>query len=211
MITVGRERNGIKTYNIKADPPTSALLDAIFLDSMDPKVKPRFMSEEDQARAITLVEDDNGELVETIGDPRSIEQKRIDVLDGVLAAGLRATREGPTNLRTVGTVTAIISLKDLQSGTGFGILEGTDEVIPASVIQEMVCDTGYYPVVVGTKGEPLYHGLLKRYFTQPQRRAIIARDGDRCILPGCKCRAASSNTHHAVFYENDGRQTSTRG
>jgi Domain of unknown function (DUF222) len=205
MLTVGRERNGIKTYTIKADPATSALLDAIFIDSMDPKVGPRFLSDEDLARAATIVVDDHGELIETIAEPRSIEQKRVDILAGVLIAGLRATREGPTNLRTVGSVTAIISLKDLQSGTGFGIIEGVDEVIPASVIQELVCDTGFYPVVVGHRGQPLYHGALKRYFTDAQRRAIIARDGDRCIVPGCKCRAANSNAHHVIFVLNRGR------
>jgi hypothetical protein len=204
MITISRERNGIKTYVIKADPPTSAVLDAIFLDSMDSKVGPRFLSEEDLARAMTLVEDDHGELVETIVDPRSIEQKRVDILQGVLSAGLRATREGPTDLRTIGSVTAIISLKDLQSATGFGILEGTDEVIPASAIQELVCETGFYLIVLGLSGEPLFHGKRKRYFTRAQRRAMAARDGDRCVVPGCKCRAASTNAHHVLFFGNSG-------
>jgi Domain of unknown function (DUF222) len=204
MVTVGRERNGIKNYTIKADPETSAVLDAIFLDSMDPKVGPRFLSEEDQKRATTLVEDDNGDLVETISDPRSIEQKRVDILKGVLIAGLRATREGPANLRTIGAVTAVIQLKDLQSGTGYGVLEGSDEPIPASAVQEMVCDTGYYKVLLGDHGEPLSHGLLLRYFTQPQRRAMIARDGDRCIAPGCRKRAASCHAHHVIFYTDDG-------
>jgi Domain of unknown function (DUF222)/HNH endonuclease len=171
---------------------------------MDPKVGPRFLSEEDLLRATVLVADENGELVETLVDPRRLEQKRYDILEGVVIAGLRATREGPANLRTVGTVTAVIQLKDLLNGTGFGILEGTDEVIPASAAQEMACDTGFYPVVLGNKGEPLYHGPLVRYFTQAQRRAIVARDGDRCIARGCKKRAASSHAHHVVFHANGG-------
>ncbi|HEX4399787.1 MAG TPA: DUF222 domain-containing protein [Galbitalea sp.] len=203
-VFIGRERNGIKDHNIKADPEMSAVLDAIFIDSMDPNVGPRFMSEEDRARGLTLVEDDNGELVETIVDPRSIEQKRIDILKGVLIAGLRATREGPANLRTIGSVTAVVSLKDLQSGTGFGILEGTDEVIPASAIQEIACDSGFQLVVLGSKGEPLYHGRLQRYFTPAQRRAMIARDGDRCIALGCKKRGASSHAHHVILYSDGG-------
>jgi hypothetical protein len=204
IITIGREHNGIKQYRINADPNTSAILDAIFIDSMDKKVGPRFLSDEDQARAITILEDDKGELIETVVDPRSIGQKNLDVLVGVLIAGLRATREGPTDHRTVGSVTAIISLKDLQSGTGFGILEGADEVIPASVVQELVCETGFYPMVVGLQGEPLYQGPLVRYFNRAQRRAMIARDGDRCIVPGCKCRAASTDAHHVVFYSLGG-------
>ena len=204
ILTVGRERNGLKKYTINADPQTSAVLDAVLLDSMDKKVGPRFLSDEDRERATTVVIEDNGELVETLIDPRSLGQKNLDVLVGVLTAGLRATRQGPTDLRTVGTVTAIISLKDLQSGTGFGVLEGIDEVIPASVIQELVCETGFYPMVVGSQGLPLYQGPLVRYASRAQRRALIARDGDRCIVPGCRCRAASTDAHHVVFYSVGG-------
>jgi hypothetical protein len=204
MITVGREHNGIKKYIINADPETAALLDATFIESMDPNVGPRFLSDEDRARSLTLVENEDGVVVETIVDPRPIERRRIDALKGVLTAGLRETREGPTDLRTIGEVTVVISLKDLQSGTGFGILEGTDEVIPASVIQELVCENGFYPIVVGNKGEPLYHGRRKRYCTRAQRRAIIARDGDRCIAKGCRRRAAQSHAHHVIFSTNGG-------
>jgi hypothetical protein len=204
MVTIGRERNGIKNYNVKAGPTLSAALDAVFMDSMDPKVGPRFLSEHDLARAERVIEVRDGQEIEIIVDPRPIERKRADILAGVLTAGLKATREGPIDLRTIGEVTAIISLKDLQSGSGFGILEGTDEVIPASVIQELVCENGFYPMVVGSQGEPLYHGTRKRYFTRAQQRAMIARDGDRCIVPGCKCRAAASQRHHVIFSARGG-------
>ena len=203
-IFIGRERNGIKKYTINAAPTLSAVLDAVFLDSMDPKVGPRFLSDEDLARATILIEEKNGDLVETIVDPRSLQQKQHDILEGVLTAGLRATREGPANLRTIGTVTAVIQLKDLHNGTGFGILEGTDEVIPASAVQEMVCDTGFFQVLLGSNGEPLHHGLLLRYFSQTQRRAMVARDGDRCIAPGCRKRAAGCHAHHVIFYSKNG-------
>ncbi|HEX4401922.1 MAG TPA: DUF222 domain-containing protein [Galbitalea sp.] len=203
-VFIGRERNGIKKYTINAAPTLAAELDAVFLDSMDPKAGPRFLSEDDLARAVTVGEDDNGELVETIIDPRSLDQKQHDILEGVLTAGLRATWEGPVNLRTIGSVTAVIQLKDLQDGTGYGILEGADEVIPATAVQEIACDTGFQLVVMGSKGEPLYHGLLQRYFTPPQRRAMIVRDGDRCIAPGCKKRAASTHAHHVIFYSHGG-------
>jgi Domain of unknown function (DUF222) len=123
----------------------------------------------------------------------------------VLTAGLRATRDGDTSQRTVGNVTAIINYKDLQAGTGYGILEGVDEVIPASAIQEMVCDTGLYLIATGLKGEPLYEGRLQRQFNRAQRRAMVARDGDRCIVPGCKCRAAATNAHHVVFWGCGGK------
>jgi len=205
MVTVGRERNGIKKYTINAAPTMAATLDAVLLDSMDPNVGPRFLSEEDQARAEVELVDINGELVQKIVDPRTLGQKQYDVLEGVLTAGLRATREGATNLRTVGSVTAIINLKDLQAGTGYGILEGIDEVIPASAVQEIVCDTGFRLMAIGGKGEPLYEGTLQRQFDRAQRRAMVARDGDRCIVPGCKCRAAATNAHHVVFWARGGK------
>jgi hypothetical protein len=204
MLTVGRERNGIKRYTINAAPTLSAVLDAALLDSIDPKAQPRFLSEEDRVRAATTVEEIDGTLVEKIVDPRSFEQKQHDVLEGVLTEALRATRTGPPDLRTIGSVTAVINLKDLESGTGYGILEGTDEVLPASAVQEIACDSGFYTVILGRGGEPLHHGLLKRQFTPAQRRAMIARDGDRCIARGCRRRAAASHAHHVIFYSKDG-------
>jgi hypothetical protein len=204
MLTIGRERNGIKKYTINAAPPLAAVLDAALMDSMDPKVGPRFLSEEDQARAETELVDGNDGVIERVVDPRALGQKQYDILEGVLHAGLRATRDAAPNLRTVGSVTAVIQLKDLESGSGFGILEGTDEVIPASAVQEIACDSGFYKVVLGSRGEPIYHGRLLRYFTQTQRRCVIARDGDRCIARGCKKRAAQSHAHHVIFFSDGG-------
>ena len=33
---------------------------------------------------------------------------------------------------------------------------------------------------------------------------MIARDGDRCIVPGCRVRAAATDAHHVVFYSLGG-------
>jgi hypothetical protein len=201
---VGRERNGIKTYTIHAGPTLSAVLDAALLESMNPSAGPRFISDEDLARATTVSEVENGESIERIVDPRSIEQRRADILEGVLTAGLRATQHGPANLRTIGGVTAVIQLSDLQSGRGYGILEGIDEVIPASVVAEIACDSGFTVLTTGSKGEPLFESSVLRCFTQSQRRAMIARDGDRCIAKGCRQRAAACHAHHVVFFSRGG-------
>jgi hypothetical protein len=199
LVTIGRERNGIKKIVINAVSTMQATVEAALLDSMNPRVGPRFLSEEDQARAITELVEIDGSMVERIVDPRSLEQKQYDVLEG-----LRATREGPVNLRTIGEVTAVISLADLESGKRFGLIEGVDEVIPASVVQELVCDSGFRLLATGWKGEPLYHSGLLRCFTQAQRRAMVARDGDRCVVPGCGTRAAACHAHHVVFWKNGG-------
>ena len=33
---------------------------------------------------------------------------------------------------------------------------------------------------------------------------MIARDGDRCIVPGCTRRAAASEAHHVIFRSHGG-------
>jgi hypothetical protein len=204
-VFISPEHKGIKTYTIKAAPVLASQLDAVFLDSMRKNAVPRFMSDEEIAASTELVEDESGSVTERLTDRRTLPQKRGDILEGVLTEAIRATQDAPANLRTIGSVTAVITMAELESGRGFGVIEGTDETVPASVIQEMVCDAGFYPVVIGVDGIPLKHGLLERYFTQSQRRAIVVRDGDRCIARGCRKRAASCHAHHVVFWSEGGR------
>jgi hypothetical protein len=65
------------------------------------------------------------------------------------------------NMRTTGAVTAIITLDNLESGDGIGWLDDSNEPLPASVIQEMACDSGFRRVLLGNTGEPLYEGRLE--------------------------------------------------
>jgi Domain of unknown function (DUF222)/HNH endonuclease len=199
LVVVGRERNGITPFTVNAPPPLTAVFNAALADSMDPGVGPRFLSDEDRARATIELVDRDGEQVERLVDPRTLGQKQFDILEAVFTAGLAATREGRADHRTIGTVTAVISLKDLIAGTGFGILEGIEEIIPTKVIQQLVCDTGFDPVVVGNLGQPLYHGTKVRYITPVQRRSLIVRDGDRCVAKGCRKHATHTHGHHVVF------------
>jgi hypothetical protein len=203
-VTVGRERNGITAIHIKADPLSAALIKTALADSTTPGAVPRFMSQEDLEPGTHVDASATGEVIETPTDPRSREQKQFDILMGVFTAGVRATHDGPANLRTTGSVTAIIQLKDLESGTGFGVLQSSDEVIPASAVQELACDSGIRKIVLGDKGEPLFEGFLERYFTAAQRRAMVARDGTRCIGPGCQAPASWCHAHHVIFSSNDG-------
>ena len=202
LLSRGRERNGITPFQINAAPPLTAVLDAILLDSLNPAVGPRFLSDEDRARAEVIVEERDGKLIERLVDPRTLGQKQHDILEGALLKALRVTGDGPLETRTVGSVTAVVRLSDLENGTGFGILEGVDEVIPGSVVQEIACDSGFFTVLLGEKGEPLAHGTLKRHATRAQRRAIVARDGDRCLM--CDTTASKSVAHHVIFHSRGG-------
>ena len=204
LVRVSREQGGITRYTIDAAPPLAAVLQAALTDSIDPKAGPRFLSDDDQARATTQIVERDGIKVERLTDPRSLGQKQYDILEAVFTAGLAATRDQAANQRTVGMVTAIIGLKDLLDSTGYGILEGIDEVIPATIIQQLACETGFEPIIIGNQGQPLYHGTRIRYITPSQRRALIARDGDRCTAKGCRKRAATAHGHHVIFASRQG-------
>ena len=202
--TFGRERNGITNIHLKSEPILTAMLRAAVQEPMGDNAVPRFMSDEDRAAGTSLAENEDGELVEVLTDLRSFEQRNYDAVAAVFDAGLRATQEGPTAYRTIGSVTAVIRLRDLKAGTGFGVIEGSDESVPASVIRELACEVGFTRVYLGDGGESLVEGVLERYFTPVQRRAMVARDGDRCVFRGCKTVAAASHGHHVVFWADRG-------
>jgi hypothetical protein len=208
-ITAGGEHNGIKDFHLRADPISASVIEAAMADSMVPGAVPRFLSEEDAARATQLVASESGELVEMIVDPRTFEQKRFDAVIGVLAAGLRETRDAPADLRTIATVNATVSLKDLQSdpmfrNLGVGHLEGSDEVLPMSAIREMVCDSGFSITILDEGFQPLALGRRERSHSRAQRRAMAARDGHRCVVPGCKVPASRTQAHHVVQWSHGG-------
>jgi hypothetical protein len=202
--TFGRERNGITNIHIKSEPILTAILRAAVQEPMGDKAVPRFMSDEDRAAGTSLVQNEEGEFVEVLTDLRSFEQRNYDAVAAVFTAGLRATQDGPTAYRTIGSVTAVIRLRDLKAGTGFGVIEGSDESVPASVLRELACEVGFTRVYLGDGGESLVEGLLERFFTPAQRRAMVARDGDRCVFTGCKTVAAASHGHHVVFWADRG-------
>ncbi|MDQ1560821.1 MAG: hypothetical protein QOE85_162, partial [Actinomycetota bacterium] len=79
----------------------------------------------------------------------------------------------------------------------------SNEPLPASVIQEMACDSGFRRVLLGNSGEPLYEGRLERYFTAAQRRALAVRDGG-CVGPGCTAPPSWCHAHHVKPWSRDG-------
>ena len=202
-LRIGRERNGITTSVIKSGPVETALLRAAMADSTVPGALPRFMSEEDTIRGTELVINDDGEVVEMITDPRTREQKHHDIFFGVFLAGTRASQDGPVTLRATTQVNAVITLDDLRKGKGVGWLDDSIEPIPASVLQELACDSGFRTTLLGDSGEILWQGLRERYFTPAQRRALAIRDGG-CVHPACKAPPSWCHAHHVVFWMNGG-------
>jgi hypothetical protein len=203
-LTKGREHNGITHWHLATDPRSTALLDAVLEDSTTPGAVPRFMSNEDRLRGTTTGTDEAGNEIEVPTDPRSREQKQLDVIVGVLTAGIRASHDAAPDLRATGTILATITLAELEAGTGTGWLTGSNEPIPASVLQQMACDMKIRVMVLGKNGKPLYETVLDRYFTQSQKRAMIIRDGPQCVGVGCHNPAVWCDGHHVVFHSDGG-------
>ena len=198
------EKDGLTPFRGFAAPTMAAQLRAIFVDSTSRTATPRFLSEDDAAAGTVTSVNETGQTVTTVTDPRTRGQKQHDILEGVLLAAIRATKDGPANLRTTGDVTAVILFTDLIDGTGTGIVQGVEDPVPASVVREIACESGIHKILLGPQGEVLWEGVLERYFTPAQRRAIVARDGDRCLDVNCTATATACHAHHVVFWTDGG-------
>jgi Domain of unknown function (DUF222) len=201
-IVLGRERNGIVPIRGGLAPSVAALLRAAFDESNAPGAQPRFLSENDRRDGtLTSVSDDGTETV-TVGDIRTREQRQHDVFGGLIKAGIRNTGTEPGQIRSTAEVTAHISFADLEAGTGLGWIDGIHEPVSANTIGQLLCDAKFRRILLGNNGEVLAYGKARYPFNSAQRKAIIARDGDTCVL--CDSPAAWADTHHVEEFYTHG-------
>jgi len=83
--------------------------------------------------------------------------------------------------------------------------------IPASTGQRLACDGELTTVLLDDQGAVRGLRTERRYFTVPQRRAMIGRDGDRCPWPWCDRPATWSDGHHLVWASRGGPTTVANG
>ncbi len=89
-----------------------------------------------------------------------------------------------------------------------GVEPVTDEdgtVLPASRVAAALCDCEITRLVLNAQGVPLDEGRGRRLFTAHQRKAVVARDGGGCALPGCAIPARYTELHHLTWWSRDGR------
>lgn len=201
-IQLGRERNGVVPIRGCLAPIPAALLKSSFDEANSPGAQPRFLSDDDRRDGTTTTLNEDGTEVFTLRDPRSRDQRQHDVLDGLLKAGIRNTGTETGQLRSTAEVTAHIALADLESGTGVGWIDGIQESVSVSTIERLACDSIFRRVVLGNDGEVLAFGKARYPFSSAQRKAIIARDGDECLL--CDAPVSWADTHHVEEYHTHG-------
>jgi len=205
---LGGERDGVTPFYGAADPVFAALLRSAFAEASGPRVTPRFLSDDDRERGTYIETSSDGTEIEKLRDPRTREQRQYDVFTGLITAGLREVeRPGAAgnggSMRPTSTVMAVITLEALESGRGVGWLDDVDEPVPASTVQQLACDAGYRPIVLGREGEVLYLGHPQRLFSPAQRKALAVRDGG-CVWPGCTAPPQWTEAHHVIEHERGG-------
>ncbi|WP_062530588.1 HNH endonuclease [Demequina rhizosphaerae] len=179
LATLREEANGMVRLVAMLDPLTAAPL----LAALDGYMKKQFR----EAR------EDGGE------DPPTPGQMRADGL-GWLGRHANGCRQPHDAVKT--TVNIRISLADLQTGHGYGEIDGIRRPMPGSLLRWYAADAEMIPTVLGTCGEVLDHGYAERLFTAAQRRAIAQRDR------GCAwCGAPPSfcDVHHIRYWVDGGR------
>jgi hypothetical protein len=83
--------------------------------------------------------------------------------------------------------------------------------IAGTTAQRVSCDADVTVVAVDEHGAARVVRREPRFFPWPQRKAMIARDGDRCVIPFCDRPVAWADGHHIVPVELGGPTTVDNG
>jgi len=86
------------------------------------------------------------------------------------------------------------------------VLRGETEfgtVLMPATLERLACDATVCRIVFGPGSQVLDSGRKARLFTDPQRRAVVARDR-HCRFPGCDRPPQWSDVHHLVHWLRGG-------
>ncbi|MDE0066656.1 MAG: DUF222 domain-containing protein [Acidimicrobiaceae bacterium] len=99
-------------------------------------------------------------------------------------------------------LTAVVDVERLRGSNPVGAAEiAGGESLPQSVLERMMCLSTVAGLIFDDKGQPLWAGRDRRFPTDAQIRAIIARD-QSCT--GCAADAQRCEIHHIVPWEEGG-------
>lgn len=111
---------------------------------------------------------------------------------------------GADTFTTPPAVLITVDAETVHAGEGTGTVTGVTGPLPLSMIRQAACDRGTQPVVLGTHGRVVALHTAERCFTQQQRRAMVARDGNTCLIPGCRIPATGTEAHHVIPHREGG-------
>jgi hypothetical protein len=131
-----------------------------------------------------------------IDDPVSRRRARalVELLHRAAASPKNPARRLPLlNLHT--TVETIAGTGD-PFGWKLEVEQAWRAAISADLLDIWSCDCFAGRIVLDAEGLPLDVGRAERLATPAQRRAVIARDGSTCPVPGCTAPAEWTRMHH---------------
>ncbi len=187
-IRLGRVNGGLVPISGNLTPLVAGQLERLFSAYLTPRRSPAFLDSDADAP-------DSDELV--IRDDRTPDQKRHDVLGGILAAAARDP-ETPKLNGAAPTVLVTVTADDLQNGTGAGWIDGIDAPLSIKTVRQLACTGDTQTVILDQNGAVIALGSPRRVFTPQQRKAIAARDGYYCAAPGCGTPGDWCEVHHVI-------------
>lgn len=129
-------------------------------------------------------------------------QQLLDGLVGACGIALASNK-----LSTAGgmrpQVLVTIDYKELAAEVGRGGGAAFGGLMGARSIRRIACDANVLPVVLGTQGQVLDVGQLRRLFPPTLRKALVARDGG-CAFPDCMMPSPWTEGHHIIHWSRGG-------
>jgi hypothetical protein len=193
--SIGRtSRNGVHTVRGAITSDVAAELLAALDAALSPRTGPVFAAaDEEEERGLAQ-------------DTRTPGQQRADVFAAMIHSFL-----GSDMFATSPAVIITVDAETVRAGKGTGTMTGITGPVPLSMIRQAVCDRGAQPVLIGAGGQIAAMDTTERCFTQSQRRAIVARDGNTCLIPGCRVPATGAEAHHVIPHSHGGPTSVANG
>ncbi len=141
-------------------------------------------------------------------DPRTPGQRRHDALGEIVMAA--AAAEGAPRLDGQAvTVLVTVSAADLVDANGLdsdaiGTMSGSRFPVSRRTIERFIDAGGYRVATMHESGAVMAISSPQRCFTGMLRLSIAARDGLRCLTPGCTSPHYTLQAHHVVPDRDDG-------
>ena len=182
------DATGMITFSGRLDPVTAAPIRT----AIEQIVTHEFRARRDQ---------DPQEL-----DQRTVGQMRADALFTICRHVLGCADTDKQGIRT--TLVVRVAREDIESGRGFGQIDGVAQPVSVSQIRRVAGDAGVLPAVLAGPSEVLDLGRQVRLFSRAQRLALLERDGGcaKCHAPPEHCEA-----HHIKWWDSGGRTDLANG
>ena len=136
------------------------------------------------------------------GSPDDVRTTPQRMADAFVALLTDVGRRGPGSTRM--QLIAVADIERLRGDNPTGVAEIVGgEALPQTVLERLMCIATVTGVVFDGKGQPIWVGRDRRFPTEAQIKAIIARDRT-CRGTGCAAGPERCEIHHIVPWEEGG-------